>query len=279
MPSDFHPFSFPIMKLNLKIPLCFFDLETTGTNISQDRIVEIAVVKVMPSGETLEKYNLVNPTIPIPAGSSAIHGITDEHVKDKPTFKELAKEYARFMEGADLSGFNILKFDIPLLVEEFLRADVEFDYSRKRIIDSQRIYHLMEKRNLSAAYKFYCDKDLADSHSAAADTRASVEVLLAQIVRYEHQSVTDPMGNPIGTIKNDMDELNRLTASDMVDLAGRMVLDESREAIFNFGKHKGKKVIKVFKDEPSYYDWMMNGDFSLDTKRKLTEIKLSMMRK
>lgn len=267
------------MKLNLKIPLCFFDLETTGTNISQDRIVEIAVVKLMPSGETLEKYNLVNPTIPIPAGSSAIHGINDEDVKDKPTFKELAKEYAKFMEGADLSGFNILKFDIPLLVEEFLRADVEFDYSRKRIIDSQRIYHLMEKRNLSAAYKFYCNKDLADSHSAAADTRASVEVLLAQIARYEHQPVTDPMGNSIGTIKNDMDELNRLTASDMVDLAGRMVLDESRDAIFNFGKHKGRKVIKVLKDEPSYYDWMMNGDFSLDTKRKLTEIKLSMMRK
>ena len=266
------------MKLNLKIPLCFFDLETTGTNIAMDRIVEIAVIKVMPNGEVLEKYNRVNPTIPIPPGSTAIHGIGDDDVKDKPTFKELAKEYARFMEGSDLSGFNILKFDIPLLVEEFLRADVEFDYSRKRIIDSQRIYHMMEKRNLSAAYKFYCKKDLTDSHSAAADTRASMEVLMAQVERYENQAVTDPMGNQLGTVKNDMDELNKLSSSDMVDLAGRMMLDSSREAVFNFGKHKGKRVLTVLKDEPSYYEWMMNGDFSLDTKRKLTEIKLSLLK-
>ncbi len=266
------------MKLSLKIPLCFFDLETTGTNISQDRIVEIAVIKVLPNGEVQEKHNLVNPTIPIPADSSAIHGIKDEDVKDKPTFKELAKEYARFMEGADLSGFNILKFDVPMLVEEFLRADVEFDYSRKRIIDSQRIYHLMEKRNLAAAYQFYCSKELTNSHSAIADTKASLEVLLAQVARYDNQPVTDALGNPIGTIRNDMDELNRLTASDMVDLAGRMVLDGNREPIFNFGKHKGKKVLNVLKDEPSYYDWMMNGDFSLDTKRRLTEIKLSVLK-
>src|SRR5215510_10939318 len=155
------------MKLNLRIPLCFFDLETTGTNISQDRIVEIAVVKLMPNGEVFEKYNLVTPTIPTPPGSTEIHGIRDEDVKDMPVFKELAKEYARFMEGADLSGFNILNFDVPLLVEEFLRADVEFDYSRKRIIDSQRVYHLMEKRTLSAAVKFYCNQTLTDSHSAA----------------------------------------------------------------------------------------------------------------
>ena len=165
------------MRLNLRIPLCFFDLETTGTNISQDRIVEIAVVKLMPGGEILEKHNRINPTIPIPPGSSAIHGIRDEDVKDKPAFKEVAKEYAKFMEGADLSGFNILHFDVPLLVEEFLRADVDFDYSRKRIIDSQRIYHLMEKRNLSAAYRFYCGKTLVASHSAVADTRASMVLM------------------------------------------------------------------------------------------------------
>ena len=267
------------MKLNLKIPLCFFDLETTGTSISQDRIVEIAVVKLMPNGDVLDKYTRVNPTIPIPAASTAIHGIRDEDVRDKPTFREIAKDYAKFMEGADLSGFNILKFDIPLLVEEFLRADVDFDYSRKRIIDSQRIYHLMEKRNLSAAYQFYCQKTLTDSHSAAADTRASMEVLLAQVARYDGQTVSDAMGNPIGTMRNDMDELHRLAASDQVDLAGRMVRDEKGDVLFNFGKHKGKKVLTILKDEPSYYDWMMNGDFSLDTKRKLTELKLSQMKK
>jgi len=267
------------MKLNLKIPLCFFDLETTGTNISQDRIVEIAVVKLMPNGDIQEKHNLVNPTIPIPPDSSAIHGIKDEDVREMPTFKELGREYAKFMEGADLSGFNILKFDVPVLVEEFLRAGVEFDYSRKRIIDSQRIYHLMEKRNLSAAYKFYCDKELNDSHSAAADTHASMEVLLAQITRYENQQVTDGLGTPIGTVRNDMDELNQLTSSDMVDLAGRMVKDANGDVIINFGKHRGKKVLSVLKDEPSYYDWIMNGDFALDTKRKLTEIKLSMLKK
>lgn len=267
------------MKLNLKIPLCFFDLETTGTSISHDRIIEIAVIKLMPNGEALEKYNLINPTIPIPADSSAIHGIRDQDVADKPTFKELAREYARFMEGADLSGFNILKFDVPLLVEEFLRAEVDFDYSRKRIIDSQRIYHLMEKRNLAAAYRFYCQQELQDSHSAIADTRASMEVLMAQVVRYENQAVTDALGAVIGTVRNDMDELNRLASSDIIDLAGRMVLNGNGEPIFNFGKHKGKKVLNVLKDEPSYYEWMMNGDFSLDTKRKLTEIKLSALKR
>jgi DNA polymerase-3 subunit epsilon len=174
------------MKLNLKIPLCFFDLETTGTNISNDRIIEIAVIKVTPQGEVIRKTNLVNPTVPIPPESSIFHGIYDEDVKDKPTFKEVAKDYARFLEGCDLAGFNILKFDVPMLVEEFLRADVEFDYSRKRIIDAQRIFHLMEKRTLKAAYQFYCGKNLVDSHSAEADTEATMEVLVAQIERYDN---------------------------------------------------------------------------------------------
>lgn len=266
------------MKLNLKIPLCFFDLETTGTNISQDRIVEIAVIKLMPNGETISKANLVNPTIPIPAESTAVHGISNDDVVGKPTFKELAKEYAKFFEGADLSGFSITKFDVPMLVEEFLRAGVDFDYTRKRIIDSQRIYHLMEKRNLAAAYQFYCNKNLEDSHTAEADTRASLEVLLAQVERYENQPVTDPMGESIGVIKNDLDELNKLTSSNMIDLAGRMVLNNKGEAIFNFGKHKNKGVLAVLKEEAAYYDWMMNGDFSLDTKRRLTEIKLSALK-
>jgi DNA polymerase-3 subunit epsilon len=266
------------MKLNLKIPLSFFDLETTGTNISQDRIIEIAIVKVMPSGEILKKTNLVNPTIPIPASSSAIHGIFDHDVKDKPTFKELAREYAKFLEGSDLAGFNILKFDVPVLVEEFLRSDVEFDYTRKRIIDAQRIFHLMEKRTLRAAYQFYCGKDLTNSHSAEADTEATLEVLMAQVTRYDQQPVTDSNGNVIGEVKNDMDILGQLSSLDTYDLAGRMLKNEKGEVVFNFGKHKGKQVLTVLRDEPSYYDWFMNGDFPLDSKRRLTEVKLSLLK-
>jgi DNA polymerase-3 subunit epsilon len=266
------------MKLNLKVPLCFFDLETTGVNITKDRILEIAVIKVMPNGEVLRKSNILNPTIPILKESTAIHGISEEDVRDKPTFRDVAKDYAKFFEGADLSGFNILKFDVPVLVEEFLRAGVEFDYSRKRIVDAQKIYHMMEKRNLATAYRFYCHKELENSHSAEADTQATMEVLLAQIDKYEDQPVTDGLGNPMGFIKNDMEELNRLTASDIIDLAGRMVRNGKGEAFFNFGKHRNKAVLHVLKDEPSYYDWMMNGDFPLDTKRKLTEIKLSTLK-
>ncbi|MEK6781860.1 MAG: 3'-5' exonuclease [Bacteroidota bacterium] len=266
------------MKLNLRVPLCFFDLETTGTNITQDRIIEIAVIKILTNGEMHRKTNLVNPTIPIPAESTAIHGVTDEEVKDMPTFKDLAKEYAKFFEGSDLSGFNILKFDVPVLVEEFLRADVEFDYSRKKIIDSQKIFHLMEKRNLAAAYQFYCHQEMKDSHTAEADTEACMNVLFAQVERYENQVVVDSLGKPIGIIKNDMEALNSLTASEIIDLAGRMVRNEKGEAIFNFGKHRLKNVLSVLKSEPSYYDWMMNNDFSLDTKRKLTEIKLSALK-
>lgn len=267
------------MKLNLKIPLCFFDLETTGINITQDRIIEIAVIKVMPNGEVIRKSNLVNPGIPIPAESTAIHGISNEDVADKPTFKEIAKDYVKFFEGADLAGFNILKFDVPMLVEEFLRAGVEFDYSRKKLIDAQKIFHLMEKRTLSAAFRFYCGREMSNAHSAEADTQATMDVLYAQIERYENQEVTDGQGNRVGFIKNDMEELHKITATEMVDLAGRMVKNEKGEPVFNFGKHKNKPVLNVFKEEPSYYDWMMNGDFPLDTKRRLTEIKLSLLKK
>ncbi len=267
------------MKLNLRIPLCFFDLETTGINITQDRIIEIAVIKVMPNGEVIRKSNLVNPGIPIPAESTAIHGITNEDVADKPSFKEIAKDYVKFFEGADLAGFNILKFDVPMLVEEFLRAGVEFDYSRKKLIDAQKIFHLMEKRTLSAAFKFYCGQEMSNAHSAEADTQATMDVLYAQIERYENQEVTDGQGNRVGFIKNDMEELHKITATEMVDLAGRMVKNEKGEPVFNFGKHKNKPVLNVFKEEPSYYDWMMNGDFPLDTKRRLTEIKLSLLKK
>src|SRR5882672_5882108 len=173
------------MKLNLKVPLCFFDLETTGINITKDRILEIAVIKIMPNGEVVRKSNILNPTIPILKESTAIHGISEKDVKDKPTFRDVAKDYARFFEGADLAGFNILKFDVPILVEEFLRADVEFDYSRKKIIDSQKIFHLMEKRTLSAAYKFYCQKEVDNAHSAESDTQATMEVLVSQIEKYD----------------------------------------------------------------------------------------------
>ena len=267
------------MKLNLKIPLCFFDLETTGINITQDRIIEIAVIKVMPNGEVIRKSNLVNPTVAISPESTAIHGITNEDVANKPTFKEIAKEYVKFFEGADLAGFNILKFDVPMLVEEFLRVGVEFDYSRKKLIDAQKIFHMMEKRTLSAAFKFYCGKEMTNAHSAEADTQATMNVLFAQIERYENHEVTDGLGNKVGVIKNDMEELNKLTATEMVDLAGRMVKNDKGEPVFNFGKHKNKPVLTVFKEEPSYYDWMMKGDFSLDTKRRLTEIKLSSLMK
>src|SRR5687768_12149620 len=262
------------MKLNLRNPLCIFDLETTGTNITQDRIIEIAVVKMMPNGDILRKASVINPTIPILPESTAIHGLKNEDVKDKPTFKEVAKEYQRFFEGADLAGFSVIKFDIPMLVEEFLRAGVDFDYGRKKIIDAQKIFHLMEKRTLSAAYRFYMSKELQESHTAEADAEASMDVLIAQVEKYNGQDVTDISGKKVGEIRNDMEVLSKLIAADMVDLAGRMIKNDKDEEIFNFGKHKNKKVTAVFKEEPAYYDWMMNGDFPQDTKRKLTEIKL-----
>jgi len=267
------------MKLNLRNPLCFFDLETTGTNITHDRIIEIAVIKMMPNGETIRKTNVLNPTIPILPESSAIHGLKQEDVKDKPTFKEVAKEYMRFFEGADLAGFNVLKFDIPMLVEEFLRAGVEFDYTRKKIVDAQKIFHLMEKRTLSAAYRFYVNKDIQNSHTAEADTEATMEVLISQVEKYEGQDVLDGLNNKIGRIQNDMESLSKLTSSGLVDLACRMALNGKGEEVFNFGKHKNKLVTAVFKEEPSYYEWMMNGDFPMDTKRKLTEIKLRNFKK
>ena len=262
------------MQLHLRNPLTVFDLETTGTNIVNDRIVEISVVKLMPNGEEIVKTNKINPTIPIPTESSLIHGIYDEDVKEAPTFKNIAKSLAKFLEGSDLAGFNVLKFDIPVLVEEFLRAGVEFDISKRKVVDVQKIFHMMEKRTLSAAYTFYCGKTLDDAHSAEADTLATTEVLKAQVDKYDGQAVYDNLGKKIGEICNDVESLHKLTASNLVDLAGRMVLNNSGEPVFNFGKHRQKKVVDVLQKEPSYYDWMMNGDFPQDTKRRLTEIKL-----
>ncbi len=265
------------MKLHLKNPLAFFDLETTGTNISQDRIVELAFVIVYPNGEEKEKVTRINPTIPIPPESTLIHGISDEDVKDAPTFKQIATELANMLEGCDLAGFNIIKFDVPMLVEEFLRAGVEFEVGNKKLIDAQKIFHLMEKRTLSAAYQFYCGKKLEDAHTAVADTKATIEVLEAQLIRYNGMEVTDLIGKPIGKMANDMGVIHQLTNERMIDLAGRIVYDDKGEEIFNFGKHKGKKVNDVFKTEPSYYDWMLKNDFPLDTKRRLTQIKLKSM--
>lgn len=267
------------MKLNLKSPLAFFDLETTGINISHDRIVEISILKVQPNG-TEEKFTkLVNPGKPIPTETSLIHGIYDDDVKDAPAFKDLAKTIAKFLEGCDLGGFNILKFDVPMLVEEFLRTGVNFDISKRKLIDAQRIFHLMEKRNLSAAYKFYCNKVLENAHSAEADTLATFEIFQSQVERYDGQEVLDMKGNKLGVVQNDMDAIHKITLQKMVDLAGRMVINDKGEEVFNFGKHKGKPVIEVLKREPMYYDWIQKNDFPLDTKRKLTEIKLRQFNK
>ena len=262
------------MQLNLKNPLAVFDLETTGTNISTDRIVEISVVKIMPDGEEIVKTMKINPTIPIPIETSMIHGIYDKDVKDAPTFKSIAKSLAEFLNGCDLGGFNCLKFDIPLLVEEFARVEVDFDISSRKFVDAQKIFHMMEKRTLTAAYKFYCGKSLDDAHSAEADTLATAEVIKAQVEKYEGQEVVNPMGKVVGTMANDMKNLHEVSAANMVDLAGRFVTNDDGVEVFNFGKHRHKPVEDVLKAEPGYYDWMMKGDFPQDTKRKLTQIKL-----
>lgn len=250
------------MQLNLKNPIVFFDLETTGINIAQDRIVEIAILKVSPNGSEEIRTHKINPTIPIPEESSLIHGIYDEDVKDSPTFKEVAKELAKFMEGCDVGGYNSNKFDVPLLAEEFLRADVDIDMSKRYLVDVQNIFHKMEKRTLEAAYKFYCNKDLTDAHSAEADTVATFEVLKAQIQRYSE-------------LENDIKFLSEFSSfSKNVDFAGRIVYNDKNEEVFNFGKYKNMKVSDVLDKDPGYYGWMMNGDFPLYTKNVLTKIKL-----
>jgi len=262
------------MQLKLKNPLAFFDLETTGINITQDRIVEISILKIHPNGREERRTDRVNPGMPIPLESSLIHGIYDKDVADAPHFKDIAKSLAAYLTGCDLAGFNVLKFDVPVLVEEFLRAEINFDVSKRKMIDAQKIFHLMEKRNLSAAYKFYCNKTLENAHSAEADTQATYEILLSQIERYEGQEVLDMSGNTLGVIVNDMEKMHNITWQKMVDLAGRIVFNDNGEEVFNFGKHKGKSVLEVFSIEPMYYDWIQKNDFALDTKRKLTEIKL-----
>jgi len=250
------------MELNLKRPIAFFDLETTGINVASDRIIEISIVKVSPEGDEEWYTKRINPEMPISPSASEVHGISDEDVKDEPTFTDIARDLAKFLEGCDLAGYNAIKFDIPVLAEEFLRAEVDFDLRKRKYIDVQVIFHKMEQRTLSAAYKFYCDKSLENAHSAEADTAATYEILKAQLDRYDNLS-------------NDIDKLSEFSSYNKhADLAGRIVFDKDGNEIFNFGKNKGKLVETVLKDEPGYYAWMMKGDFPLYTKKILTEIRL-----
>jgi len=249
------------MELNLKRPIVFFDLETTGVDTAKDRIVEISMVKVMPNGEEIVRTRLINPQMHIPEDATAIHGITDEDVKDAPTFAQIAKTLSQFIEGCDFGGFNSNRFDLPMLVEEFLRAGVDVDFRRRKFIDVQNIFHKMEQRTLVAAYRFYCDKELDNAHSAEADTRATYEVLKAQLDRYPE-------------LQNDVTALAEFsTRGEVVDYAGRIVYNDKGIEVFNFGKYRGRSVSEVFQEEPSYYSWMMNGDFPLYTKKIITEIR------
>jgi len=261
------------MKLNLTRPLAFFDLEATGINIGVDRIVEISVIKLNPDGSEEVKTWRVNPGMSIPLESSLIHGIYDEHIKDEPLFNALAADIAGFIGDSDLAGYNSNKFDIPMLMEEFLRSGLQFDLDNRHFVDVQNIFHQMEQRTLKAAYRFYCDKDIINAHSAEADTRATMEVLLAQIERYADVEWEDKKGNKSIPVVNDVAALHKFTNLHRpVDFAGRLAYNDAGEEVFNFGKHKGKKVEDVFNIEPSYYSWMMQGDFPLYTKRKLEEI-------
>ena len=250
------------MKLKLNRPIVFFDLETTGTNIMHDRIVEISLIKVMPDGSEVERTRRINPEIPIPAEASAIHGIYDEDVASEPTFRQVAASLAQLMSGCDIAGFNSNRFDIPLLDQEFTRAGINFDICAARFIDVQTIYHKREPRTLVAAYRFYCDKNLEDAHSAAADTRATLEVLKAQLERYED-------------LPTEVDTLSEYASNNRnVDLMGRLVYDDKRREVINFGKYKGQIAEEVLARDPGYYSWIMQGDFTQNTKNAFTRIRL-----
>jgi len=246
--------------LTLIRPIAFLDLETTGVNLSSDRIVEIAIVKIMPDHTRQVKRKLLNPEMQIPTASSDIHGITNEMVKDAPTFKQAGNEIKQFLQDCDLGGYNSNRFDIPILMEEFLRAGMDVDLSNRRMIDVQHIFYSMEPRTLSAAYKFYCQKELINAHSAEVDINATIEVFMSQLERYNQ------LGDNVDSI------LSVIGEEKIVDYARRFSFDEKGVEVFNFGKYKGKSVSEVLKNEPHYYDWMMRGDFPLHTKQKLTEI-------
>ena len=250
------------MKLNLKNPIIFFDLETTGLDIANDRIIEIAYIKVYPNGNEESFTYRINPERPIPAESTAVHGITDEDVKDCPTFKQMASKLATDFKGCDLAGYNSARFDLPMLAEEFLRADVDIDLSTRKMIDVQTIFHKKEQRTLSAAYKFYCQQDLVDAHAAMADTKATYEILQSQLDRYPD-------------LQNDMAYLADYTCtSKNVDFAGRIVYNEKGVEVINFGKYKGQPVVDVLKNDPGYYGWILQADFPLTTKQAFTRLRL-----
>jgi DNA polymerase-3 subunit epsilon len=261
--------------LNLTKPLVFLDLETTGINPVTDRIIEAALLKALPGGETELKSWRINPGIPIPQVTTKIHGICDDDVKDCPTFDKIAPKIIEFIGNADLAGYNSNKFDIPLLIEECLRAGLDFDLKNRRLIDVQQIFHLMEPRNLSAAYKFYCNRKLENAHSAEADVKATYEVLLSQIKKYEDTEIETKNGELVKPVQNNMQALSELTGGKkVIDLVGRIVLNESGIEVFNFGKYKDKPIEEVFRKEPSYYHWIMNGEFALYTKKIVTQIYL-----
>jgi len=265
------------MELNLKKPLAFFDIEATGLSIIKDRIVELYILKVNPNGTKESNTWLINPDYPISEEAEQIHGYSNDSLKDKPTFKQVAKEISKFLHNCDLAGYNAIKFDVPMLVEEFLRADIDFDIKKRRLIDVQNIFMKMEQRTLSAAYRFYLQKELKDAHGAEADAMATYEIFKAQLDKYENTTFTDKKGTASIPVKNDMDALHEFSSHHRnADLIGQIIFNENDEEVINFGKHKGKKVEEVLKVEPSYYNWVMNSDFPLFTKNLLTNIKLRM---
>ncbi|MBN1199411.1 MAG: 3'-5' exonuclease [Bacteroidales bacterium] len=263
------------MELNLTRPLAFIDLETTGIKVATDRIVEICILRVEPDGTTNLKTLRLNPEMEIPWEATAIHGITNADIKDSPTFRQVAQELAGFLDSCDLAGYNSNHFDIPLLVEEFLRVEVDFDLKGRRLVDVQNIFHKMEPRNLAAAFQFYCNKELINAHSAEADTIATFEILKAQLDRYKEKEFKDRDGQVSTPIVNDINALSEFSSQEKnVDLVGHIVFNARQEEVFNFGKHKGKRVTDVFKNEPSYFDWIMKSEFPLSTKKVVRLIKL-----
>lgn len=253
--------------LQLTKPLAFIDIEATGSNAATDRIVEIAIIKHLPDGSRTIKRKLLNPQIPIPQVVCDIHGITDEMVKDAPTFKQAAHQIKQFLDGCDISCYNAYRLDIPMLIEEFIRAGVEFDMKSRKLVDVQKIFHQMEQRTLAAAYKFYCNKSLDNAHSAEVDAAATAEILNAQLAKYPQ------LGNTIDSV------LKAIGEDNIIDFARRFIYDEKGKEVFNFGKHKGRPIADVLKSEPQYYDWMMKGEFPMNTKQKLTEIYTRIMLK
>ncbi len=262
------------MQLNLKRPIAFFDIESTGTNVVKDRIVEICFYKVMPDGTTETRLRRINPGIPIPAEVTAIHGISDQDVAHEPLFKNVARSLFDFLKDCDLAGYNSNKFDVPMLIEEFLRCNIDFSLKDRNLIDVQNIFHKMEPRTLKAAYKFYCQKELVDAHTAEADTIATYEILLSQIKCYEATEYEDANGVKSIPIQNDMEALYQFSYNHRnADLVGHIVFNASGKETFNFGKHKGKTVEEIFSKESQYYDWMMNADFPLYTKNVIKQIR------